>query len=227
MKKQTIILAAAVWAASLSTTAIAEPVEFKVLSDWGSGYTAQLKLTNESDSSMKDWRLSFDYDGEVKNLYSGNLISGKDGHYIIEGKSFNRTLKPGQSVYMGWNGRSGNVPAKLSNVNFSATDIDVPQGPYMVGYDLQADWGSGYVASINVTNSGEQNMESWQLSFDYPYPVEHIYNAKIVSHQGDRYTIEGIDEGTDLSPNEVTVFVIRGNAGGVTEQPGNIAVTYR
>lgn len=220
-------LIAAVWAASFATPVMAEPVEFKVLADWGSGYTAQLKLTNESEQTMKDWRLAFDFDGEVKNLYSGNLVSSKDGHYIIEGKSFNRTLKPGQSVYMGWNGTKGNVSNKLANVSFTATDIDVPQGPYMVGYDLQADWGSGYVASINVTNSGDEDMNSWQLSFDYPYPIDYIYNAKIISHEGNRYTIEGVDEGVDLSQNEVTVFVIRGNVGNLSEQPGNIEVTYR
>ena len=38
-------------------TAGAEPVEFKVLADWGSGYNAQLKLTNETDKPMTDWRV--------------------------------------------------------------------------------------------------------------------------------------------------------------------------
>jgi hypothetical protein len=206
--------------------AVAEPVEFKVLSDWGSGYNAQLKLTNETDKPMTDWRVSFDFDGDVKNLYSGRLVSGKDGHFVLEGSSWNKTIKPGKSVILGWNGSKGGVSRKLNNVDFAGTDITVPTGPYFIGYDLQADWGMGYVASIRVSNNGEEDMNGWALSFDYPYPITHIYNGKIVSHEGDRYTIEGVDEGADLHAQEASVFVIRGNVGGLTEQPSNISFNY-
>lgn len=212
---------------SSAFTVMGAPVEFKVLADWGSGYNAQVKLTNETDKAMTDWRLTFDYDGEVKNLYSGRIVSAKDGHYVFEGSSWNKTLKPGQSVVLGWNGSKGGVSRSLSNVAFTGTDIDVPKGPYFIGYDLQADWGTGYVASFTVSNNGDENMSGWELSFDYPYPIGSIYNARIISHEGDRYTIEGVDEGADLSPNEVSVFVVRGNQGGLTEQPANIEFTYK
>lgn len=209
---------------SAAMSAMAEPVEFKILSDWGSGYTAQLKLTNETDEPMTDWRIAFDFEGDVRNLYSGRVIVDRDGHYVFEGSSWNKTIKPGQSVTLGWNGsKSGDG---ISNVEFTAADISVPAGPYRIGYDLQADWGAGYVASINVSNNSEDDMNGWSLSFDYPYPITNIYNARIVSHEGDRYTIEGVDEGVDLVPNEVTVFVIRGNVGNLTEQPSNIEFNY-
>lgn len=211
---------------AVAAPAMADPVEFKVLADWGSGYNAQLKLTNETDQPMTDWRVSFDFDGEVKNLYSGRVVSARDGHFVFEGGSWNRTIKPGKSVILGWNGSQGGVSRQLSNVEFAATDITVPSGPYFIGYDLQADWGMGYVASLTVSNNGEADMNDWQLSFDYPYPIGYIYNARIVSHEGDRYTIEGIDEGADLHAEEVSVFVIRGNVGGLTEQPANITFTY-
>ncbi len=206
--------------------AVAEPVEFKVLADWGSGYNAQLKLTNETDKPMTDWRVSFDFDGDVKNLYSGRVVSAQEGHFVFEGSSWNKTIKPGQSVTLGWNGSSAGDSAKLTNVDFGGSDITVPTGPYRIGYDLQADWGAGYVASISVSNNGAEHMNGWALSFDYPYPISNIYNANIVSHEGDRYTIEGVDEGADLVPNEVSVFVIRGNVGGLTEQPSNIEFKY-
>lgn len=225
--KKTITTLVCATVAAMSQPLMAEPVEFKVLSDWGSGYTAQLKLTNESDKAMTDWRLSFDFDGEIKNLYSGQLVSTNEGHFILQGKSWNRSLKPGQSVYLGWSGNKGGVSTQLSNVTFSGTDIDAPDGPYLVGYDLQADWGSGFVASMSLTNSGSQVMSQWQMTFDYPYDINHIYNAKIISHEGNKYTIEGIDEGASLDKNEVTVFVLRGNQGNLTKRPENIEVTYR
>ncbi|MFT5161798.1 MAG: cellulase/cellobiase CelA1 [Alteromonadaceae bacterium] len=214
-------------ACSAAAPAISAPVEFKVLADWGSGYNAQVILTNETDKTMADWRLAFDFEGDVKNLYSGRMISAKDGHFVMEGGSWNKTLKPGQSVTLGWNGSKGGVSRQLDNIEFSGTDIDVPAGPYFIGYDLQADWGTGFVASFSVANNSEDNMGSWELSFDYPYPITNVYNAKIISHEGDRYTIEGIDDGADLSPNEVTVFVVRGNVGGLSEQPANIAFTHK
>ncbi len=214
-------------ACTVATPAFAAPVEFKVLADWGSGYNAQVKVTNETDKTMTDWRLAFDFDGEVKNLYSGKVISARDGHFIFEGGSWNKTLKPGQSAILGWNGSKGGVSRELSNIEFGGTNIEVPSGPYFVGYDLLADWGTGHVANFTVTNNSENNMDGWELSFDYPYQIGSIYNGKIISHVGDRYTIEGVDEGTDLSPNEVSVFVTRGNVGGLSEQPTNIEFTYK
>lgn len=207
-----------------STVANADPVEFKVLSDWGSGYNAQLKLTNEGTESLTDWRIKFDYEGDIKYLYSGNLITGQDGHFVIEGKSWNKTLKPGQTIYLGWSGKKS--AESLENVEFAGSDIDAPEGPYLINYDLQADWGTGYVASIGVTNNSEDAMNDWKLSFDYPYEISSIYNARIVSHTEGRYVIEGVDEGADLTANEVTVFVIRGGEGDITEKPSNIEFVY-
>jgi cellulase/cellobiase CelA1 len=209
-----------------ASTAFAKPVEFKILSDWGSGYVAQLKLTNETEQSLTDWRVAFDFDGDMANLYSGKIITSKDGHFVLEGKSWNRSLKPGQSVTLGWSGKKGGVSSQLANVDFSGMAIEVPTGPYLIGYDLQADWGTGYVASMSVANKDDNMMNQWQMSFDYPYNIGSIYNARIISHVGTKYTIEGVDEGADLSPNEVSVFVFRGNQGGLTEEPSNIEFTY-
>lgn len=203
---------------------MSEPVEFKILADWGSGYTAQLKLTNETDEPMTDWRVAFDFAGDIKNLYSAKMIVANNGHYVFEGNSWNKTIDPGQIITLGWNG--SNSGEGIENTNLTASDITVPTGPYHVGYDLQADWSTGYVASIAVGNNGDEEMKAWTLSFDYPYPITHIYNARIVSEIEDRYTIEGVDEGFDLSAEEVTVFIIRGNVGNLTEQPTNIEFSY-
>ncbi len=225
MKSLKTMLASVVLSGAFAMTANAAPVEFKILSDWGSGYNAQIKLTNETDQPMTDWRLSFDFDGDISNLYSGRLISDNANHFIVEGNSWNKTIKPGQSVILGWNGKNS-ADKTIDNIDFSATDITVPEGPYFIGYDLQADWGAGYVASVSVGNNSDEDMNGWELSFDYPYPITNIYNATIVSHVGDTYTIRGVDEGADLSPEEVSVFVIRGNVGGLTEQPSNISFSY-
>lgn len=208
------------------SAAMAAPVEFKVLADWGTGYNAQIKLTNETAYTMTDWRLAFDFEGDIKNLYSGKLVSARDGHFIVEGHSWNRQLKAGRSIVLGWNGAKAPTEHELANISFAGTQVEIPSGPYFVGYDLQADWGTGYVASINVSNNSEADMNGWTLSFDYPYPITHLYNTAIVSQEGDRYTVEGVDEGSDLSPGEATVFVLRGNVGGLTERIANIEFSY-
>ena len=182
------------------------------------------KVSDQISDALLDNFIAFDFDGDIRNLYSAKVIVANNGHYVFEGNSWNKTIDPGQTITLGWNGR--NSGDGIENATLTASDISVPAGPYHVGYDLQADWGTGYVASIALGNNGEEEMKAWTLSFDYPYPITHIYNGRIVSEVEGRYTVEGVDEGVDLSADEVTVFVIRGNVGNLTEQPTNIEFNY-
>ena len=70
---------------------------------------------------------------------------------------------------------------------------------------VTTDWGGGFCADITVTNPGPA-VAGWTLEFDYPYSITSIWNARIVSHVGDRYVI--------------------GNAGWNAAVPGGGAVSF-
>lgn len=65
-------------------------------SDWGTGYCAAVKVTNNTSQRM-DWTATFTAQGTIYNLW--NATYTKAGSQVtIKGLAHNRTLMPGQSI---------------------------------------------------------------------------------------------------------------------------------
>lgn len=68
--------------------------------DWGTGYCAQVTVTNNSSSSS-DWVVSFPIEGNVRNLWSATYE--QSGNTVTaQGVSWNNILNPGQSTGFGF-----------------------------------------------------------------------------------------------------------------------------
>ena len=68
--------------------------------DWGTGYCAQVTVTNDSSSSS-DWVVSFPIEGNVRNMWSATY--DQNGSTVTaEGVSWNNNLNPGQSTGFGF-----------------------------------------------------------------------------------------------------------------------------
>lgn len=82
--------------------------DFVIKNDWGSGFTAELVITNLGDSLMEWPQLSFDASFSIRNLWNGSILSDADGQYVVASETWNRTLDPGESITIGFNGRKAN-----------------------------------------------------------------------------------------------------------------------
>lgn len=88
-----------------STPAQAAAVECNVdykTNDWGSGFTAELTLTNRGSEAIDDWTLTYDYAGNQKlgNGWSGTWSqSGKT--VTVKSASFNAKIASGAAVTTG------------------------------------------------------------------------------------------------------------------------------
>jgi len=68
--------------------------------DWGTGYCAQVTVTNNS-SSPSDWVVSFPIEGNIRNLWSA-VYEQIENTVTAEGVSWNNILDPGQSTGFGF-----------------------------------------------------------------------------------------------------------------------------
>jgi len=56
-------------------------VEYLLRSDWGSGYSAALKITNLFQTKIEDWTIDFDFARSIGNLSSGKILAHNGTHY--------------------------------------------------------------------------------------------------------------------------------------------------
>lgn len=83
--------------------------EFSVTSDWGDGYTGSITITNDTNKTIRDWVLSFDFDHDIDSVWNGNMIEHNGNHYVIQNAGYNGNLKKGEKIEIGFQGKPGKV----------------------------------------------------------------------------------------------------------------------
>ncbi len=86
-----------------------------------------------------------------------------------------------------------------------------------VDWSVSSEWGTGYVASIVLTNSGEQSWTDWELEFDSPHEIASIWGAQIVSHSGTRYRLRSLSWNRSVPPGGSVNIGYQVNTGGPLE----------
>lgn len=56
--------------------------------------------------------------------------------------------------------------------------------------DITSDWGQGFVGKVTVQNTTSMNLREWTVKFKMPRNITNIWDAKIVSHEGNVYVIK-------------------------------------
>ncbi len=88
-------------------------------------------------------------------------------------------------------------------------------------FQVTQDWGSGFQASMSITNAQSSDVNNWQLEFDYPANITSIWDAKIVSHTGDHYVLQGAGWNNNLPAGGTVSFGFLGSPGSTSASPSN------
>ncbi|MCH5273951.1 MAG: cellulose binding domain-containing protein, partial [Lachnospiraceae bacterium] len=82
-------------------------VEYILDSDWGSGFTGRILLANNTENTLEDWTLEFDFNREIKSIWNGVIESHENNHYVIKNDGHNANIAAGQTVSFGFQGEGG------------------------------------------------------------------------------------------------------------------------
>lgn len=82
-------------------------IEYSLLSDWGSGYSAQITITNNTDKPFEAWHLSFDFDRNIDSIWNAVIEEHTDNKYYISNADYNSVIPANQSISIGFNGTDG------------------------------------------------------------------------------------------------------------------------
>lgn len=82
-------------------------VHYQVDSDWGSGFTGSIQITNNTDKILEDWVLEFDFEREITNIWNAVIECHEGNHYVIRNAGYNANINAGQMVSFGFNGMNG------------------------------------------------------------------------------------------------------------------------
>ena len=140
-------------------------VTFSLVSLWNSGYNLNVGIENTGSEPILNWHLSFDYAGEITNIWCAEIQETTEDGYIIGNLGYNMDIAPGGSTSFGIS-ENTSFPGFPENVIIPGGNNETVQSDYSVVYTVENDWGDGSVGNICITNNTGSTINDWSLSFD-------------------------------------------------------------
>ncbi|MEB3190360.1 MAG: glycosyl hydrolase family 18 protein [Snowella sp.] len=113
-------------------------VNFKVDSQWNTGFTGTITLTNTGTTVINNWKLAFDSLFAITEMWNAQQLQAVNNHYEFSNLSWNAQIPVGGSVSFGFNGAwtGATVPAP-SNYVFNGVAIAGSTLPTLSVNDVQ------------------------------------------------------------------------------------------
>ncbi|WP_404385198.1 cellulose binding domain-containing protein [Caenispirillum salinarum] len=187
-------------------------VSAAVTREWGSGYKAEIVVTNTSDHAAEAPTISFDLPVEVAAVWGADLV-GQDGHTWTVRDDDTDMLQPGESMRFAIKGAGDYHPVPT---DFSVNGITVPDAaPVEVASAVTSQWSSGYVAEVLVTNTTGGDLLTPELSFTLPEGIDTLWNGTATQAADGRWTVADDTENAVLKDGETWRFAYKA----YTDQP--------
>lgn len=195
-------------------------VDYIVAADWGTGRNIQITITNTGDVAIRNWALQCsNFEGDISNPWNCTLL----GANIIKNAMYNSDIAVGQSVTFGYTltDATGEIPV------FSlCTFRSVKQNGYDVSLDVTSEWDSGFIGNITITNTTNEPIMAWELSFTaVDFTITGGGQFEILENSGNNYTITGTYNGNIPIPANTSITMQFNGTKNGTPALSNVSMT--
>jgi endoglucanase len=198
---------------------------FRTSANWLSGFTGKLELTNEG-KTLDGWTLEFEAPFDIIEIWDAEIISHEGNKYVIGNLDYNKNLSGGETKTITFNANKigGEVVAPdnyflneavaatmpiSETVTTNAANVNSDEAVGLI-FRTSANWLSGFTGKLDITNEGE-SLDGWQIEFEAPFEITKIWDAEIISHEGNKYVIGNLDYNKNLSGGETKTITFNAN----------------
>lgn len=162
-------------------------VEYSVKNEWTDGQSIEIKITNTGDEPILNWAFKYDAEGIIEGLWNASVYDSQKTSYVIKNVGWNYEIAPDASVSFGYtlSDYSGTNPDKFE---LCAKRVDKTDG-YDVQYNITNEWDTGLQGEIVITNTSDEPLEAWELSFDSTFAINNLWNGRIISSEDNHYVV--------------------------------------
>lgn len=99
-------------------------VILEVISKWESGFIGEIVLKNNSNETIEDWEIEFDYQGKIDNFWTAQTIENNEMHYVIKNAGYNSIVRSGETLKIGFNASGSCEVDEINNIKISQNIVD-------------------------------------------------------------------------------------------------------
>ncbi|MDD5936012.1 MAG: cellulose binding domain-containing protein [Clostridiales bacterium] len=146
---------------------------FHVDQDWKSGFNGTITIRNNTEKAIEDWSLEFDFDHQINDFWTAEIISAEKNHYLIKNRGYNANIQPGECVSLGFSGTLGNVVNEPKNFLLKER---VNSEDELIKY-----------RQLNVTSIYGINILTWEVK-----DADNVYYINRKNEAGEMETIQEV-----------------------------------
>lgn len=210
---------------------VACDVTYTLVSEWDSGYTADIYIKNTGDT-VNDWIVAWDMpDGQtVKDGWNGTFKQ-TESHVDVTHAGWNRVVDKNGSLQFGFNGIHQGLNRIPGNLTLNGVkcggQVDPPPPPPPscdVKYQIQKDWGQGFTGTVDIKNTGVP-WNGWTTTWTMPTGqiVTAGWNANI-TQTDTKVTATHVDSNKMVRQNNNISFGFNASLSGLNVAPIDVAV---
>ena len=175
-------------------------VSYDVTNAWGNTEVVSVTLSNTGDSTIENWMLYFEPNGQVHSTVNVQEAQTSTGTTYFRNSGYNANINPDSSVsfcYM-----VDDCEAVPDNFTLCQTREEKESG-YEVSLKVNQTWGDSFNGEIIIQNNTDKPIESWELTVDTNFTITEITNswaATVKELEPYSYMLKGTYTGT-VYPN--------------------------
>lgn len=123
---------------------------YTVGNSWTTGLQAEIRMANTDSAAVSNWRLEFDYAGQITSIWNAQILSRVGDHYTIVGAAWNSSMPANTQTSFGFvaNGTGAIAPPANYRLNGAPLGGAMPALPSLSVGD----------ATVVEGNSGTTNL---------------------------------------------------------------------
>ncbi len=180
-------------------------VEYIVQNSWVENCNVCVKITNTSDTAIENWKLIWESEDVVSNVYNAEVIC-ENNVYTAKNVGYNQDIAAGETIELGFDvyyGKSLDIPTGF--VMPDAQQKVITEG-YVVENIVTNAWDSGYTGEIRLTNTGNTVFEDWYLTVQSEDVINNIWIGTLTDLGNGMYEIKNPNHAQNLQPGETIVI---------------------
>lgn len=180
-------------------------VEYIVQNSWVENCNVCVKITNTSDTAIENWKLIWESEDVVSNVYNAEVIC-ENNVYTAKNVGYNQDIAAGETIELGFDvyyGNSLDIPTGF--VMPDAQQKVIAEG-YVVENIVTNAWDSGYTGEIRLTNTGNTVFEDWHLTVQSEDVINNIWIGTLTDLGTGMYEIKNPNHAQNLQPGETIII---------------------
>ena len=139
-------------------------ITYSITNEWSGNQQITISITNDGEETLRNWAIMFDNSGRIANICNADVCKNDGKLCVIRNNGYNYEIIPNATVEFGFmlQGEDLSLPEDISLCSRTADSTESAE----ISYEIQNNWGDGFIAAVTVKNTSEKPLEAWKLSFN-------------------------------------------------------------